>query len=84
MIDQLLEWHLHYNHYPPHSTALVPVAQRAIELAQDAIDSGDSWDVWGEHIELPEGIEFQDRTYVTVKEAVEAFHLDAFINSDWG
>lgn len=69
-----LEWHLRSNHYPPHPAALVPVALRAVELASD--------DLWDEDIDLPEGIEYKDGTTITVYEAIEAFHLDAFVASD--
>ena len=71
-------WHLRSNHYPPHPSFMIPVALRAVELANDGL--------WDERIDLPENegfkVEFRGSTTITVSDAVEAFHLDAFIASD--
>lgn len=78
-----LTWHLQSNHFPPIPVQMVAVAQKAIELANGL---GDLESVWDVEIPLPDDIEARDgRTFITVAEAVEAFHLDSFLedNGDW-
>ena len=61
----LLEHHLCFNHFPPISNVFVPVAERAIELAND----GD----WDETIEMPNGIT------LSAGEIVDQLHLTSFV-----
>lgn len=62
---QALTWHLQANHYPPINVVFVPVAERAIELAND----GD----WDATIEMPNGIT------LSVGEIIDQLHLAAFV-----
>lgn len=79
-----LEWHLAHNHYPPHPTILIPVAEKAIELANkawnDDLPEGDIYIIWETQIDLPEGVEFQGSPTVSVTEAIESMHLQAFLD----
>lgn len=73
-IDQegALRWHLTTNHFPPHPEELIPVAIKAIELAQ-----GEEWE---ENVDLPENIEWKDgRIAVHAWEVIESLHLDSFL-----
>jgi hypothetical protein len=71
-IESALEWHLRSNHYPPLSRAFIGVAKQAIELGNA--------EFWEYEIDLPEGITTADnRSFITAAEAVETFHLDAFL-----
>lgn len=74
-----LEWHLQANHYPPLPVALVPVAQQAIEIAQEAIDLEDPH-LWHQEIQMPDGMLYRDSEVVEVGEAVESLHLEAFLH----
>ena len=70
-----LSYQLTANHYPPYPTALIDVAEEAVNLGQE--------ELWDQEIELPEGIEFRDQPFITVADAVETFHLDAFLAECW-
>ncbi len=61
----MLQHHLQWNHYPSISPVFVPVAQRAIELANE-----DDWDAM---IELPNGVS------ISVGEIVDQLHLTTFV-----
>ncbi len=69
-----LHWHLAWNHYPPLPAALAETARAAI-VAIVAAKEGQ----WDRGIPVPEGILFRGRRSITAAEAVEAMHLDAFI-----
>lgn len=69
--DAILTWHLTCNHYPPIPTSMVPVCERAIELAQD----GD----WDTEVELPDGVHFRGRNTAPVSEIVKHHHLHDFL-----
>ncbi len=74
VLNTALHWHLTSNHYPPLPTALIEVAEKAIDHAND----GD----WDAEIEMPEGIQFRHQNTVTVSQAVETMHLDSFLSLD--
>lgn len=85
-LSAALEWHLTANHYPPLPTALIPVAEKAIELAKEAVlaeDLNDDYEkankLYETEIELPNTIAFKNRRSVTVSEAVSTLHLGSFI-----
>jgi len=61
----MLEHHLCFNHYPSINKVFVPVAERAIELANE-----DDWDAM---IELPNGVS------LSVGEIVDQLHLTTFV-----
>jgi hypothetical protein len=65
---QALSWHLSSNHYPPINAVFIPVAERAIELANDG--------EWDETIEMPNGITKR------VWNIIEELHLESFLVSD--
>ena len=60
--------HLQSNHFPPVSLAFLPTAQKAIELARE--------EKFDAVVDLPKGL--KERT-ATVRQVVEAFHLEAFL-----
>lgn len=64
-MNVMLEHHLCFNHFPPISNVFVPVAERAIELA-----NADEWD---EEIEMPNGV------VLTAGEIVDQLHLMDFV-----
>ena len=61
-----LRWHLTSNHYPPIHEVFMPIAERAIELAQD--------EEWDTILDLPNG------KRLSVAEVIEGLHLDCFLN----
>jgi hypothetical protein len=69
-----IEHHLQYNHYPPLPLSLVPVAEEAI----DAVSDGD----FQREIALPKGLNYRGAETTTAIDAVEAMHLDDFIDTD--
>ena len=69
--DAALSWHLTCNHCPPLPVALVPVCQKAIELANQGL--------WDEFVLLPRGPE-NFLPGVKVAQIVEGCHLDSFID----
>lgn len=62
-------WHLRSNHYPPIHTDFVPVALKAIELANEG--------EYDAELTYPNGL------VRTVAHTVEGLHLDAYIDSDY-
>lgn len=79
--EMALSHHLQYNHYPPIDLAFIPVAKRAIELANA--------DHWKWELELPRGMAMtkldvpdpigQKRTVYYI---IEALHLDSFLDGE--
>lgn len=69
-----IEHHLQYNHYPPLPLSLASLAEAAI----DAVSNGD----FQKELELPRGLSFRGAETVTAIDAVEAMHLDSFIDTD--
>ena len=63
--QQALEWHLRGNHYPPISLVFVPVAEEAIDRANE----GD----WDSIIEMPNG------KSLSVSKIIEGLHLESFL-----
>jgi len=61
----MLEHHLCFNHFPPVSNVFVPVAERAIELANE--------EQWDELIAMPNGV------VLSVGEIVDQLHLIDFV-----
>ena len=74
--DQLLEWHLTSNHYPPYPRPMIAVAKEALERAS----LGDYVSL----IELPAGVSYRGETSIRVNEAVETFHLREFLPENAG
>jgi hypothetical protein len=74
-LESAISWHMQSNHYPPHPRFMIPVAIRAIELANDGL--------WDEAVDLPEQVQWaEDWRLPTAAEIVESFHLDAFIDEE--
>lgn len=61
-----LHYHLQFNHFPPVGVEFIPIAELAIERAND--------ELWGDVIDLPNG------HALTVEDIVESLHLDFFID----
>lgn len=73
-VNVALHWHLTSNHYPPHPTFMIPVAQAAIDKAK----LGE----WDAEIEMPAQVTYRGRTSAKVSEIVESMHLEDFI-TEW-
>jgi hypothetical protein len=72
--DRALEWHLQYNHYPPHPAAMVAVARAAIDAAR--AEDPDRL------ITLPEGTTYRDgRPAVEAWRIVDSLHLGPFLEA---
>jgi len=67
-LDQLLHWHLSYNHFPPIHRIFIESAKKAIELA----NQGD----WEVEITLPNG------NILSVSEIVGQLHLETFLDCE--
>jgi hypothetical protein len=65
-LDQILQWHLQFNHYPPVHSIFVETAKETIDLA----NQGD----WEIDVTLPNG------RILTVSEIVEQLHLETFLD----
>jgi hypothetical protein len=72
-LEDVLEWHLGHNHYPPIPPFMVPVAMEAIRAVED--DDG------GRAIELPSGITYSGGTWAPAFALVEVMHLEPFIRT---
>ena len=73
--EATMGWHLQSNHYPPHRDCMIPLALQAVDAANE--------EDWDRELELPDEVEsFRGRSVIKVHEAVEAFHLHAFINNE--
>ena len=70
--EQRLYIHLRYNHYPPIHKVFIPSAQKAIKLAQQAIDEEKN-ELWNKIIKLPNGKQ------LSVYKIIEGLHLDSFL-----
>jgi len=72
-----LGWHLQSNHFPPHPSFMIGVAERAIRKARDGeLDA---------KVRLPKGVEH--RRYgrlVPVWAIIESLHLDPFVDEEDG
>lgn len=68
-----LEWHLRSNHYPPFPLALVATAREALRMARQKDDPNTP-------LGLPKGITFRGRTKISLREAIESMHLEAFLD----
>ncbi len=72
--EQVMEWHLQSNHFPPVPVQMVPFAMSAVE----AINEEDS----DRTVHLPEGVEFRGgRTELAAWEAADALHLWDFVST---
>jgi hypothetical protein len=67
-----IEYQLQHNHYPPVPSMMIPVAVKAVELAQ----AGD----WDARVELPAGISYRGAAAVTVGALIGALHLEPFVS----
>ena len=67
-LDQLLHWHLQYNHFPPIHTIFIETAKRAIDLA----NKGE----WETIVVLPNG------RILTAAKIIEQLHLETFLDSE--
>ncbi len=73
-IDNALEWHLRYNHYPP-----VPVSM--VQPCKEAIQAGLEGD-WFRMIPLPEGTTYRGSSFAPADEIINAHHLDPWLELD--
>jgi hypothetical protein len=65
-LDQLLHWHLQYNHFPPIHPIFIETAKKAIDLA--------NVDEWKTIIALPNG------RILTAAEIIDQLHLETFLD----
>ena len=68
-LETAVTWHLRSNHYPPIHTDFVPVALKAIELANEG--------EYDAELTYPNGL------VRTVAHTIEGLRLDAYIDSDY-
>ena len=73
-LDTALKWHLSSNHYPPLPLEL-------LDSVKEAIENGNAGE-WDAEITLPEGITYQERSSAPTWAAIQAWHLDAFLEPD--
>jgi len=71
-LEKSLEIHFSYNCYPPVPLDMVPLARQAI----DAVSNGEDSLV----IELPAGVTWRGESTVRAFNAVESWHLEAFVD----
>jgi hypothetical protein len=64
--EEMLRYHLQYNHYPPVHPSFIPVAQEAIDKANNG--------EWEFEILMPNGIT------KSAGEIVEGLHLECFLD----
>jgi len=70
--QEVLRWHLQHNHFPPHPTFMIAVAEAAI----DACQAGEP----EKRIALPEGVEHKRfGKDVPAAVIVESLHLREFL-----
>lgn len=75
-LDVALEWHFRSNHFPPLPYELIPVAKRIIEVVHnDGAAAGDT-------VDLLEGTTWRGKSYAPLYACIEAWHLDAFLETD--
>lgn len=70
-VEEVLEWHLAANHYPPVPNIMVPVCIEAIELAIE--------EAWDEELDMPKGVTYKGLTTAPVWAIVEQHHLESFL-----
>lgn len=71
-LDQALTIHLQSNNYPPLPLSLLPTCHQVIDLANNGEFDGE--------VELPAGITYKGNSRAPVRECIQAWHLDAFID----
>lgn len=69
-VDQQLEWHLQYNHFPPVTQSMVPFCREAIELV--AGDEGETTILVGDG-----GSEEE----IAASKIVEDLHLESWVDA---
>lgn len=69
--SEALEWHFRQNRNPALPMELIGVAKKAIVFAEH--------DAWDAEILMPHGWQFEGKPVITVGQAVEVFHLSAFV-----
>lgn len=74
-LNRALIWHLQSNHFPPMPLDLLPVARKAIELANQAIAEDDE-SLWQTMIYVSTA----DKE-LSVSEIIEGMHLDSFLDA---
>ena len=67
-LETAVTWHLRSNHYPPVHADFVPIALKAIELANEG--------EYDAELTYPNGL------VRTVAHTVEGLHLDAYIDNE--
>jgi hypothetical protein len=67
-----LQHHLQFNHFPSVHSIFVPIAEAAIMLAAEAVETGDM-DKLDDEIELPNGV------ILPVRRIMDELHLWAYI-----
>ncbi len=70
-LREAVRWHLQHNHFPPYPPELLDLAVAAVERAREALPEHE--------LQVPEPLRFRGRAWVTVADAVESLHLEAFI-----
>jgi hypothetical protein len=82
-----LRAHLASNLFPPPPPTMVRVAQEALEVAKSAGPFPEGFlfeDILDERLDLPEGVSFRDRDWISARDAITFLHLDAFIDFEAG
>jgi hypothetical protein len=70
-----LRWHLESNHYPPVPLSMLPVCERAIQLAFE--------EEWHEQLDLPDDVTYRGFGRAPVAAIVESHHLQPFVDALW-
>ena len=70
-LDRQISIHFSSNCYPP-------VPQFMVQVAIDAIDAVNDQD-YGRVIDLPNGVQFRNASWVTASQVIDALRLDAWV-----
>jgi len=71
-LDKQLMYHFTGNCYPPLPIRLIPTAKQAIERAKEG--------KYDDLLELPEGVTHKGSNKATVRQCINGWRLDAFID----
>ena len=70
-LEQQIGWHFSSNCYPPVPGEMIPTAIYALDL----VNAGEG----DRLIQLPEGVQYRGSDYVSGWDAVESWHLGAWV-----
>ena len=78
-LDAALTWHLQGNHYPPVSTAFIPIAKEAIEIAKGAVNLFEDGFEEEAREDLETVLTLPNGKKLTVEKIVEGLHLESWV-----